>query len=134
MSYYYYRRFDPVSCAIRPVGSAVVMGSLLTAWDVVVQGAPFQARTWGLYVGGLYVYNLIQCPMEALSGGRPSAWHNVIAGGTLGYIGVERRLLAVPFLDSYFFYRYPQISPPMAGAAVYGAMAGLLATLGGKPF
>lgn len=116
---------------------SIIGGSLFTAWDVASQGGGIAMgsipRRLATYVGAIYVYNLLQCPMEAMQG-RPSAWHNILSGGFLGFLGVSRGVLGVPFVDPTFFYRYPQISPPLAGFAVYGAMGGLLATLGGKPF
>ena len=131
MGYYY--SFDPVGCALRPVGSSVLAGGLFSAWDAS-QGRRVTPQTFAIYAGAVYVYNLLQCPMEAASGGRPSAWHNVASGAILGYIGVQKRVLGVPFLDSYFFYRNPQISPELAAAGIYGGIAGALAAFGGKPF
>ena len=58
--------------------------------------------------------------------------HNAIAGGSVGYIGTQRGFLGIPFVDHSFFYRYPRISPPMMGAAVYGGMGWILSTIGGK--
>ncbi len=42
--------------------------------------------------------------------------HNVAAGGILGYVGVSRGRLGVPFVSPYFLYgmRYPGL----VGAAV----------------
>eukprot|EP01082_Thalassiosira_pseudonana_P011428 g10126.t1 g10126 contig4:1275062-1275704(+) len=96
-----------------------------------IQGAPLSVRSWGFYAGGLYAYNIIQCPMETIHG-RQSAMHNVAAGGILGYVGVSRGRLGVPFVSPYILYgmRYPGL----VGAAVYGAIAGGMATLGGKPW
>lgn len=119
---------------MRPVVPSVVGAGILSVLDMAQTGRVPGPRTVGVYVGGIYVYNLVQCPMEAVNGGRPSAWHNVLAGGTLGYIGVQRRLLGIPFVDAYFFMRNPGVAPEVAGAAVYAAMAGGLAALGGKPF
>ena len=125
--------FNPVDCALRPVAPAFVTGGLLSVLDMVQNGGrPPTARTFGIYVGGIYVYNLLQCPMEAVNGGRPSAWHNVAAGGTLGYLGVSRGVLGIPFLPRTFFYQYPALRPAIAGAAVYATMGGFLAVLGGK--
>eukprot|EP00339_Tiarina_fusa_P004383 CAMPEP_0117048220 /NCGR_PEP_ID=MMETSP0472-20121206/33322_1 /TAXON_ID=693140 ORGANISM="Tiarina fusus, Strain LIS" /NCGR_SAMPLE_ID=MMETSP0472 /ASSEMBLY_ACC=CAM_ASM_000603 /LENGTH=109 /DNA_ID=CAMNT_0004761215 /DNA_START=16 /DNA_END=345 /DNA_ORIENTATION=+ len=108
------------------------MGGALTAMDVV-QGASLTPQRVAVNVGGLYLYHVLQCPMEAFSGG-PSALHNVASGGIVGYMGVSAGMLGVPLVDAYFFMRYPSISPPMAGAIVYGSIAGIIATtLGGKP-
>ena len=89
-------------------------------------------------MGGLYLYNILQCPMEAVHG-RQSAWHNVASAGMLGYIGVATGRLGIPFVGgsssaSSFFYKYPFVSPPMVGAGVYGAIGFVFAAvLGGKP-
>lgn len=79
------------------------------------------------------MYNVMQCPMEAIHG-RRSAYHNILSGAILGHVGVSRGILGIPFVDGHLFYRYPQLSPPLVGAAVYGGIAGLFVTLGGKPF
>lgn len=125
------------NCLLSPIVPSVVGGSLFTAFDVVTQrgGGHWRAipGRLGTYAGAIYVYNILQCPMEAIEG-RPSAWHNAASGALLGYVGVSRNLLGVPLVDDYFFYRNPRISPSLAGAAVYGAMGCFMATLGGKPF
>jgi hypothetical protein len=48
--------------------------------------------------------------------GRQSSLHNVAAGGLIGYIGVTRGNMGVPFVSPYFLYgtRYPGL----IGAAV----------------
>lgn len=130
------------NCAIRPIVPSVVGGCLFTAFDLVSAGSGGGGglsmqqlpRRLALYTGAMYVYSVLQCPMEAIHE-RQSAWHNVFSGGILGYIGVSRRILGIPFVDAYFFMRHPQISPPMAAAAVYGTMGGVLAAvLGDKRF
>jgi hypothetical protein len=83
-------------------------------------------------MAGIYVYNIVQCPMEAVHG-RQSLLHNVMAAGMLGYVGVSKGVLGVPFIDSSFAYRYPRVSPPMLAFAVYGGIAGALSAFGGKP-
>uniref|UniRef100_A0A6V2QN44 Uncharacterized protein n=1 Tax=Ditylum brightwellii TaxID=49249 RepID=A0A6V2QN44_9STRA len=84
----------------------------------------------GSYMAGIYAYNAVQCPMEAIHG-KQSSIHNLIAGGSLGYIGIRAGRLGVPFVDPYAFLRFG-LSPAAVGAAVYGGMGFLLATLGGK--
>lgn len=108
------------------------MGGLFSGFDVVTQGARLTPNMVLTYMGAIYTYHVLQCPMEAISG-RQSAWHNFCSGAILGYVGVRSHRLGIPFLDAYFFLRYPQVSPPVAGAVVYGCMGGFLATLGGKP-
>jgi hypothetical protein len=39
------------------------------------------------YAGGMYLYNIMQCPMEEIHG-RPSSLHNFISAGMIGYAGV----------------------------------------------
>ena len=132
-STYYYSSFDPVNCAVRPIGSSLVWGGIFSAMDAV-QGRRVTPRSVGLYVGALYVYSALQCPMEAMNGGRPSAWHNVASGALLGYIGVRAGVLGIPFVDSFWVYRNPHLAPELVGAAAYGGIAGALAMVGGKPF
>jgi hypothetical protein len=120
------------NCMTRPIGSSLIMGSVFTAISVA-QGQPLTPRLAGMNIGGLYLYNILQCPMEGIHG-RESSLHNAASGAILGYIGVASRQLGIPFLDPYTLMRYPQISPPLAGAAVYGAMTFVFAAaLGGKP-
>lgn len=87
----------------------------------------------GVYFGGLYAYNAMQCPMEAIHG-RPSLIHNILSGGILGYIGSATGRLGVPFVDQQLFWRYPNLSPHMMSFAIYGAITGVLASFGGKRF
>ena len=126
------------NCVLRPIASSLTGGCLFTAFDYAsgnISSTRAVPRQVAFYATAIYSYNILQCPMEAFNNGRPSAWHNVFSGAILGYIGVQRRLLGVPFVDAYFFYRHPQISPPIAGAAVYGIMGGVLASvLGHKQF
>jgi hypothetical protein len=122
-----------LDCLTRPVVTSLTLGGLFTGLSVA-QGARFTPRLAALNIGGLYVYNILTCPMEAIHG-RSSAWHNACSGAILGYVGVSRGMLGIPFVDPYFFYRHPQLSPPLTGAAVYGALSlALVAVLGGKPF
>jgi hypothetical protein len=87
----------------------------------------------GSNIAFFYVYNTLQCPMEAIHG-RQSAFHNVLSGAVLGYVGVSTGRLGIPFVDFTLFYRHPNLRPPVVGAAVYGGLAGCFAMLGGKPF
>lgn len=119
-------------CLTRPVVTSITLGGIFTGINVM-QGSRLTPRLAAINVGGLYAYNVLQCPMEAIHG-RPSALHNALAGAILGYVGVASRQLGIPFVDAYFFYRYPQLSPSVVGAAVYGGITFALASLlGGKP-
>ncbi len=88
----------------------------------------------GTYFGGIYCYHALQCPMEAIHG-RPSLWHNIVSGGTIGFLGVASGRFGVPFVSVEMFrYRYG-ISPPVAAFGIYGTISGVLAgALGGKSF
>lgn len=83
-------------------------------------------------MGFIYIYNALQCPMEAIHG-RQSLLHNIGSGATLGYLGYRAGVFGIPFVDPLTFYRYPALKPSLVCAAVYGAGAGVLAALGGKP-
>ena len=65
--------------------------------------------------------------MEAFSR-RRSLWHNGIAGGILGYVGVERGYLGVPL------YQYRELAPAQWGFLMYGAMGIAFGSLSGKHF
>ncbi len=120
------------NCLMEPIIPSMVFGGVFSALDAM-RGLPFTPYGVGTYMGGIYVYSAMQCPMEAISG-RRSWMHNVISGGTMGYLGVSSGRLGIPFINTTtFFYRYPQASPPMVAFAVYGGMGGFLAALGGKP-
>jgi hypothetical protein len=120
-------------CLTAPIVPSCVLGGAFSAIDVLTQGARFTPNLLMTNVGGLYCYWAIQCPMEAIHG-RQSAFHNVLAGATIGYLGVANGRLGVPFVDYTFFYRNPNISPPLAGALVYGLLGGAFAMIGGKPW
>lgn len=69
----------------------------------------------GYYSAFIYGYNILQCPMEIIHG-RQSALHNVASGGLIGYIGVTRGNMGVPFVSPYFLYGTRH--PGLIGAAV----------------
>lgn len=108
------------------------MGGLFTGISMS-QGARLTPQLAFLNIGGLYLYHIAQCPMEAVHG-RSSAIHNAMSGALLGYVGVSSGNLGIPFVDAYFFYRNPQLPAPVVGGVVYGGIAFVLsAILGGKP-
>ena len=131
MSYYSTLAYQQ-QCLTRPILSSVIMGGLFAGLSMA-QGMRFTPQLALVNMGGLYTYHVVQCPMEAIHG-RSSALHNVAAGAILGYTGVSMGHLAIPFVDSYFFYRYPNLPPPLVGGLVYGGIAFVLSgVLGGKP-
>ena len=117
-----------VNCFLRPLPSVAIGSAIFTGFDYA-RGAAMKGRL-GAHYGRmflfLYTYNALLCPMEALSE-RQSCLHNVFSGGVLGYVGVRHRLIGIPLVPIEFFFRYPSIPPPIVGAFVYGAGAGLLA-------
>jgi hypothetical protein len=131
MSYYSTLAYQQ-HCVTRPIISSVVMGGLFTGISMA-QGMRFTPQLALMNMGGLYIYHIAQCPMEAIHG-RPSALHNAAAGAILGYAGVAMGQLGIPFVDSYFFYRHPNLPAPLVGGMVYGGIGFVLsAVLGGKP-
>jgi hypothetical protein len=102
-------------CLLDPIPQAVVMGGLFHGFDAM-QGAPLSLRVWGMYAGGLWTYHALQCPMEIIQG-RRSSLHNVASAGILGYIGVSRGVMGVPFVNPYQLYG-SRLSPGLIGAVV----------------
>jgi hypothetical protein len=84
----------------------------------------------GTYMAGLYLYNIVQCPMEAFHG-RQSLLHNFAAAGMLGYIGVANGRLGIPFINPYTLHGSP-LKPEIVAFGVYGSMAAAFAAFGGK--
>jgi len=111
---------------------SVMFGSLFTAIGMA-QGVPFSPPMAALNIGGIYAYNVLQCPMVAIHG-RESAWHNTASGAILGYVGVQSRVLGIPFVDESFFWRNPQVPRPMVGALIYGGITTAFAMLSDKKF
>ncbi|KAL9190788.1 hypothetical protein ACHAXT_000494 [Thalassiosira profunda] len=118
-----------VPCIIEPLPSCAVWAGIFTGIDAA-QGAPLSVRTWGFYTGALWSYHALVCPMEAIHG-RRSCLHNAASGFILGYIGVSRGMLGVPFVNPYTLYSMR--NPALLGGAIYGALGGTLAAVGGKP-
>lgn len=123
--------FDYKNCLTAPVIPSAVFGTIFAGIDAA-QGARFTPARAVTYGGGIYAYNIIQCPMEAIHG-RQSLTHNMLAGAILGYVGVSAGQLGVPFVDPMTLYRYPWLRPNMVAFVIYGGLAGTLAALGGKP-
>ena len=120
------------ACLIRPIFPAGLYGGIFTGIDIL-QGLPKEhaPKIFARNFGVIYAYNVLQCPMEAIHG-RKSLIHNFMAGGILGYVGVKKQMIGIPFVDALLFIRYPQLSPPIVGALVYGAFGLALGAMGGK--
>eukprot|EP00808_Paulinella_micropora_P029575 g2597.t1 len=78
--------------------------------------------------GFIYVYSTMVCHMEVMSR-RRSLLHNVLAGGTIGFVGVTQGLLGIPF---YYQLSRFRLSPPVAGAVAYGGIGGVMGIISGK--
>ena len=124
---------DPLTCLIKPVMPCAFWGAAFTGISVY-QGLPKQLapNSFSRNFAFLYLYHSLQCPLEALSG-RRSYLHNFLVGGTLGYMGVVKRVIGVPFVDQSFYMKYRQLTPAIMGALVYGGIGGLMGAAGGKP-
>ena len=120
------------ACLIRPIFPAGLYGGIFTGIDIL-RGLPKEhaPKIFARNFGVIYAYNVLQCPMEAIHG-RKSLIHNFMAGGILGYVGVKKQMIGIPFVDALLFIRYPQLSPPIVGALVYGAFGLALGAMGGK--
>mmetsp|Transcript_1235 Transcript_1235/g.1946 ORF Transcript_1235/g.1946 Transcript_1235/m.1946 type:complete len:135 (+) Transcript_1235:142-546(+) len=118
------------NCLTGPIMPSIMFGGIFAALDSFQHGLPFRPRVAGTYMAGLYAYNAIQCPMEAIHK-RQSLLHNVLSGGLLGYLGVSSGRVGIPFLDPTTIYR-SNIRPELIAFAVYGGMAGAFAAFGGK--
>eukprot|EP00466_Bigelowiella_natans_P021155 jgi/Bigna1/64843/fgenesh1_kg.86_\ len=112
------------------IPSCVAGGLFYGVQDVMLGGARPSIEGFGRYAAIIYTYNALQCPLEAIQG-RRSILHNVVSGGILGYVGVSKGWVGIPFIDYSFFYRYPRITPPMVGAGMYATMAYAFGALGG---
>mmetsp|Transcript_26152 Transcript_26152/g.71721 ORF Transcript_26152/g.71721 Transcript_26152/m.71721 type:complete len:140 (-) Transcript_26152:745-1164(-) len=124
-------------CLTHPIQSSAIATLIFSAIDVF-QGAPVKsamsAGSLGTYFGGIYCYHALQCPMEAIHG-RPSLWHNIISGGTIGALGVSSGRLGIPLLGALPPNIRYGTSPPVLAFGVYGSISGILGgVLGSKPF
>jgi hypothetical protein len=116
-------------CVTAPIIPSVTFGAVFAAIDSFQYGQVPRFQTVGTYMAGIYVYNILQCPMEAIHG-RQSLLHNFASGGILGYVGVSSGRLGIPFVDPTFAYRVGR--PELVAFGVYGGMAAAFAALGGK--
>lgn len=119
------------NCLVAAALPSAMWGAIWSGVSVL-QGAAPTPRLFAVNIGGIYAYHALQCPMEAIQG-RRSLLHNAVAAGAIGAVGVQNGYLGIPFVDHSFFYRYPQVRPAMIAFAVYGAIGGVLGSLGGKP-
>jgi hypothetical protein len=91
-------------------------------------------RTFGTSIGVVYVYYIIQCPMEAIHN-KASFLHNGIAAFTISFIGLAQQKLGVPFVPTYSLYHVPFLARNILGASIYSGIAmGIAAVYGRKPF
>eukprot|EP00392_Amoebophrya_sp_AT5.2_P009624 g9652.t1 len=128
------RSFDYVGCCIEAARSGAVNAGLLLLIDFAQSQTPITPRRVGVFFGGCYLYQALQCPLEAITK-RRSATHNFYAGGLLGAIGVHCNQIGVPFVTESIYRQGPRwVKPAHAGFVVYGGIAMGFAMLMGKPF
>lgn len=120
-------------CAVGATTPAVANGAMLTLMQGVASGGftamnalPMQLAMNSTFV---WTYLVLQCPLEAIQG-RQSLWHNVFAGGTLGYLGAATNRVGLFGMEYTFLAN--RIPLAVGGALVYGTMGGVLGALGGK--
>jgi len=117
-------------CLTAPIVPSILSAGVFSAVDAM-SGQPMTIHRIGTYAGGMYLYNIMQCPMEEIQG-RQSLLHNFISAGLIGYVGVTTGRLGIPFVMPYPIPR--GVSPPVMGFIVYGSLASAFAALGGKRF
>ena len=146
------------SCILQPIPSSILFGALYTTYDTLrkqmspSRNQPQQQRhrnptatttsnasssflrTLGSSVGIIYVYYVIQCPMEGVQN-KESYIHNGIAAFTLSYIGLAQQRIGVPFISPYSIYQFPLLARNLLGASIYSCMAMTFAAVyGRKPY
>ena len=125
------------TCLIRPIVPSGFWGGVFTGVGVL-QGLPKEhaPKIFARNFAFIYSYHVLKCPMEAISQ-RRSLLHNAIALGIMGYVGVMKQMVGIPFVDahvlSYVRAVHPRMTPPIMGALVYGGIGGFLGALEGKP-
>ena len=115
-------------CLTAPIVPSIISAGVFSAVDVM-SGQYLTIQRVGTYAGGMYLYNIMQCPMEEIHG-RSSLIHNFISAGIIGYAGVMTGRLGIPFIMPYQIPR--GVSPPMMGFVMYGSLASAFAALKGK--
>ena len=129
---YYGSAFHLRNCVTGPMLSSVLFGTLFAGMDAAQGAQKFTPRAVVQYSGFLYIYNVLQCPMEAING-KPSLLHNALSAGILGYIGVQSGRVGIPFVDPYTLFAHGRnVSPPVVGFFVYGGIGFAFGMLGGK--
>ena len=138
------------SCLIRSIPTSFIIGSLYGAYltfqthmqDSSSGRQPRSQhtssstllRTFGTSIGVVYVYYIIQCPMEAIHN-KESFVHNGIAAFSISFIGLAQQKLGVPFVPTYSLYHVPFLARNLLGASIYSGIAmGIAAVYGRKPF
>ena len=121
------------TCLIRPIVPSGFWGGVFTGIDVL-QGLPKERapKIFARNFAFIYSYHALTCSMEVISQ-RRSLLNNAAAAGIIGYVGVMKEMIGIPFVDASFFMKYPRMTPPIMGALVYGGIGGVLGALQGKP-
>ncbi|CAD7948464.1 unnamed protein product [Amoebophrya sp. A25] len=129
--------FDYVGCGYEAARGGAINSGFLLLFDYVQTQRPITAQRAGTFFAGCFLYQALQCPLEAYTR-RRSCTHNFFAGGLLGGMGVYYQQIGVPFVSENLLYGrsrpFPWLRPWHAGFAVYGGIAMTFAALMGKPF
>mmetsp|Transcript_33504 Transcript_33504/g.49062 ORF Transcript_33504/g.49062 Transcript_33504/m.49062 type:complete len:209 (+) Transcript_33504:123-749(+) len=122
MSHIYYHQKQ---CLTAPIIPSAIFGCVFAGIDSMSGMNRLTPQVVGSYMAGIYAYNAVQCPMEAIHG-KQSSIHNLIAGGSLGYIGIRAGRLGVPFVDPYAFFEIWTFTCSSGGRCVwwYGIFIG----------
>jgi hypothetical protein len=124
-------------CVVHPISHSFFVGSVFTAISLYNSPLPYNSTNsilhrGGTYIGTIYLYYALQCPMEAIHG-KSSAIHNGVSAGMISFIALHRQMMGVPFIPAHTLMVMPPLTANILGSTIYGAMAFLMAaTLGGK--
>jgi len=100
-----------------------------------MQGERITPKSVGGTFGFIYLYMALHCPMEQITG-RKSLKNDFAAGFTVGYLGVSRGLIGLPFGGSNVVWQAANkgIPIPVIGGALYGAIATAFGMFNGRDF
>lgn len=124
--HYSSRHQDVGACLQRPMVSSLVSGTLIASISGAQSGV-FSSRLLLGSAAFVYIYNAIQCPLEALSN-RRSYIHNGIAGAIIGTYGVQMGMLSVMNIN------HVNLPRSAVAALLYGGIGTIMGILEGKRF
>jgi len=100
-----------------------------------MQGQRVSARDVASSGAFIYAYLAVHCPLEQIRG-RRDLTNDFIAGFTVGAIGVERRLIGMPFGGSDIVWNLARRGIPLSvlGGTMYGAIGAAFGIFNGRSF